>query len=139
MNNTNTETNNVLVVVLNETPVLEYNRNKILSTKQLESLKLMDERLEQGITLEKKLISHPSLEQRIEFVSANLVSALLKDEEVLAAASCAYIANHLPELKQIKAVTKDEQVSIELIFDREYQQEMKMDYTPLDKLTRQQH
>lgn len=139
MSNTNTQANNVLVVVLNETPVLEYNRNKILSAKQRDSLKLMDERLEQGITLEEKLISHPSLEQRIEFVAANLVSALLNDEEVLAAASCAYIANHLPELKQIKAVTKDEQVSVELIFDREYQQEIKMNYSPLDKLTSPRH
>ena len=139
MNNMNTDTNNVLVVVLNETPVLEYNRSKVLSAKQRNSLKLMDEKLDQGITLEEKLISHPSLEQRIEFVSANLVSALLNDEEVVAAASCAYIANHLPELKQIKAVAKDEQVSIELIFDREYQQEMKMNYTPLNKLTSPRH
>ena len=139
MNNMNTDTNNVLVVVLNETPVLEYNRSKVLSAKQRNSLKLMDEKLDQGITLEEKLIPHPSLEQRIEFISANLVSALLNDEEVLAAASCAYIANHLPELKQIKAVTKDEQVSIELIFDREYQQELKMNYTPLDKLTSPRH
>ena len=139
MNNMNTDTNNVLVVVLNETPMLEYNRSKVLSAKQRNSLKLMDEKLDQGITLEEKLISHPSLEQRIEFISANLVSALLNDEEVLAAASCAYIANYLPELKQIKAVTKDEQVSIELIFDREYQQELKMNYTPLDKLTSPWH
>ena len=139
MNNMNTDTNNVLVVVLNETPVLEYNRSRVLSAKQRNSLKLMDEKLDQGITLEEKLIPHPSLEQRIEFISANLVSALLNDEEVLAAASCAYIANHLPELKQIKAVTKNEQVSIELIFDREYQQELKMNYTPLDKLTSPRH
>ena len=139
MNDTNAQPDNLLVVVLNNSPVLEYNRYKVLSEKQRNTLMQMDEKLNQGITLEDELISQPSLEQRIQFVAGNLVSALLNDEEILAAASCAYIANHLPDLKQIKAIHKDQQVFIEFIFDREYQQEMKMNYMPLDKLTSQRH
>ena len=139
MNDTNAQPDSLLVVVLNNSPVLEYNRNKTLSENQRNTLKQMDEKLNQGITLEDEFISQPSLEQRIQFVAGNLVSALLNDEEILAAASCAYIANHLPDLKQILAIHKDEQVSIELIFDREYQQEMKMNYMPMDKLTSQRH
>lgn len=133
----NDTSSNLLIVVLNGTPALELDRDKKLSDAQKESLKLMDEKLDQGITLSEEFYTNPSLEQRIEFVAANLFTALLNEQEVLAAASCAYIANSLPELKQIKAIEKDGMVSIELIFDREYQKEMKMNFMPLNKITTQ--
>ena len=128
---------NRLIVILNDSPTLEFDRDQQLSDVQKESLKLMDEKLDQGISLGGEFYINPSLEQRVEFVAANLFTALLNEQEVLAAASCAYIANSLPELKQIKAIENSGVVSIELIFDREYQKEMKMNYTPLDKITTQ--
>lgn len=133
----NDKVSNLLVVLLNDSPTLEFDRDKQLSDAQKESLKLMDEKLDQGISLGEEFYTNPSLEQRIEFVAANLVTALLNEREVLAAASCAYIANSLPELKQIKAIEKNGMISIELIFDREYQQELKMNFMPLDKITTQ--
>lgn len=120
----------LLVVQVNGTPMLEYDRTKTLSPIQEQSLTLMEEKLSQGLTLGNEHIPNPSLEQRIEFVAANLISATLNDEEVLAAASCAYIAHALPELKQVKALEKNGEVSIELIFDREYQPEEKLNFVP---------
>ena len=127
----------LLVVVLNGSPVLEFDRNKPFSDAQKESLRLMDEKLDEGVTLDDQYYPKPTLEQRVEFVTANLFSALLNDEEMLAAASCAYLAMSLPELKQIKGKEEMGQVTIELIFDREYQKEVKLNFLSLDKITTQ--
>lgn len=126
----------LLVVQVNGTPMLEYDRAKTLSSVQQQSLVRMEEKLDQGLTLGGQHITNPSLEQRIEFVSANLISAVLNDEEVPAAASCAYIAHALPELKQIKALEKNGEVSIELVFDREYQPEEKLNFVPLKNISK---
>ena len=133
MNNKNTT---LLVVQVNGTPMLEYDRTKNLSSAQQQSLELMEEKLNQGLMLDEHHVASPSLEQRIEFISANLISAVLSDEEVLAAASCAYIAQALPELKQIKALENNGEVSIELIFDREYQPEEKLNFVPLKDISK---
>lgn len=123
----------LLIVVVNKTPILEYDREKALSDAQHESLRLMDETLEQGFNLGDEFIASPNLEQRVQFVTANLISATLNEQDVLAAASCAYLAKALPDLKQVKAVENNGEVSIELIFDREYQKEVAMEFVPPNK------
>ncbi|MGH1536718.1 MAG: hypothetical protein ACRBDX_01480 [Gammaproteobacteria bacterium] len=124
----------LLVVQVNGSPMLEYDRKKSLTSGQQHSLLLMEKKFAEGIELHGLQINEPSLEQRIEFVTANLISAVLTDEEAIAAASCAYIAHALPDLKQIKALEKDGEVSIELVFDREYQPEENLSFVPLDKI-----
>ncbi|MDH3608071.1 MAG: hypothetical protein OEQ24_02355 [Gammaproteobacteria bacterium] len=126
----NNNSSMLLIVQVNGTPRLEYDREKTLTSAQQQSLILMDEKINQGLSLGNKQVANPSLEQRVEFVAANLISAVLNDEEVLAAASCAYLAHALPDLKQIKALEKNGDVSIELIFDREYQPEEKLNFVP---------
>lgn len=124
----------VLVVQLNGTPVLEYDRAKALSPKQRASLMMLDEKLDGGILLNGEFITQSSEQERVEFMAGHLVSALLEDDEGIAAASCAYLAKVLPDLKQVRASEKDGEVSIELIFDREYQEETHMRFVPLDEL-----
>lgn len=133
------QNNSLLVIQVNGTPMLEYNRDRALSAPQEQSLKLINEKLEQGFDMGDQYISNPKLEQKVEYVTANLISAILNDEEILAAASCAYIAHALPELKQVKAMEDQGEISIELIFDREYQVEEKMNFTPLDEITQKRH
>ena len=128
-----------LVVILNNEPVLEYDRCKALSHAQHKSLEMMDQKLDQGITLEGKFIEAPSLEQRIEFIAAHMITAILSNDEVLSAAGCAYLAKVLPELKQVKSIEKDDEISIELIFDREYQEELRLSFTPMVKLRDKHH
>lgn len=124
----------LLVVQVNGTPMLEYDRARALSPKQRASLMMLDEKLDAGIFLNGEFITSPSEQERVEFMAGHLVSALLGDEEGIAAASCAYLAKVLPELKQVRASEKDGVVSIELIFDRDYQKELQMKFVPLDKL-----
>ena len=131
----NDNSSSVLVVQVNGTPMLEYDRNQVLSPKQHESLAMLGEKLDQGVLLNEQFIPFPDLGQRVEFMTANLISALLEDYDGIAAASCAYLAKVLPELKQIRSIEQQGTVSIELIFDREYQKELQMNYVPLDKLT----
>ena len=133
------EINKLLVVQVNGTPMLEYDRGKSLSSAQQESLILMEEKLSQGFNLGGQLINQPKPEQKIEFVTANLISAILTDDEILAAASCAYVAHALPELKQIKALENNGEISIELVFDRAYQQEEKLNFTPIEQITSKPH
>ena len=128
-----------LVVQVNGVALIEYDREKKLSNFQLDSLDLMEKKLDQGIELGNTRIAKPNLEQKIEFVAANLISAVINDEEVLSAASCAYVANALPGLKQIKAVEKNGEIYIELIFDREYQAEEKLNFTPIEKIKSKSH
>ena len=128
-----------LIIQVNGNPVLEYNRAKSLSDAQTQSLKLIEEKLDQGIELGNEYISYPTLEQRIQFVSANLIAAILKKEDAFAAMASAYLAHALPELKQLKAIEQNGEVGIELIFDREYQHEEKLNFTPAEKLTSGSH
>ncbi len=129
----------LLTVSLNGSAILEYDRNKILSKKQGESLDLMNDKLDQGITLNNQFLANPTKEQRIEFVAANLVSAIMNEEDTLAAASCAYIATALPDLKQLKAIEQDGEIIIALDFIRPYQDETHLTFTPIEKLTRRPH
>lgn len=123
-----------LVVQINGEPVLEYDRARALSAKQRASLMMLDEKLDGGILLNGEFVTSPSEQERVEFMAGHLVSALLEDDEGIAAASCAYLARVLPGLKQVKASEKDGVVSIELIFDRDYQEESQMKFVPLDEL-----
>ena len=134
-----TKTSNLLVVQLNGEAVLEYNREQSLSKLQQDSLVQLENKLSQGISLGGQFINCPTLEQQIQFVAANLISALIDENEGIAALSCAYIAAKLDELKQIKAIEKNGQVSIELIFDRDYQEEFKMNFMSFDKITSREH
>ena len=129
----------ILVIQVNGNPILEYDRGKELSDAQQQSLKLMEEKLNLGLELGDQLINHPNFEQKIQFVSANLVSALLNDEETIAAAACAYLAYFLPDLKQLKAIEQNGEIGIELIFDREFQAEEKLNFTPIDNFTSRSH
>ena len=126
----------ILVVQVNGAPMLEYDRAKTLSAAQQQSLFLMQEKLDKGLTLNENYIANPTLEQRVEFISANLIAAILNDDEVPAAASCAYLAHVLPELKQIKALEENGEISIELIFDRDYQPEEKLNFIPLKNINK---
>ena len=128
------KTPDVLVILLNGTPMLEYDRGQALSDRQRESLQRMEAKLDQGILLGERFVTRPERQQRVEYMAANLVAALLEGKDVAAAASCAYLAMALPELKQVRALEKEGNVAIELVFDREYRKEEKLSFVPQDRL-----
>ncbi len=124
---------NIMAVTLNGVAQLEYNRNQALPAQQELYLDKMDEKMDIGIFVSDATIPNPDVNQRAQFVAGNLAHAILSDDEAMCAALTAYLANRLPELKQVKitnsteATDGDEQanaVSIELVFDEEYQKQV---------------
>jgi hypothetical protein len=114
----------MMTVVLNNEPQLEYDRDKPLPDHQALYLDKMDEKMNAGITIGEEHIDNPDLNQRIQFVAANLGHALKNDEEALMASLTTYIATRLPELKQIRFTEVDDGIEIDLNFDKPYAKEV---------------
>lgn len=119
----------MLVIVVNDQPYLEYDRNRPLDEKQLAGLDRMDRQMNGGIRLRGDWLENPGLIQRAQFVASHLVEALQDGNEALSAASCAYLAMRLPGLQQVCASLNAGAVSLELVFDRAWTPEVKVDFT----------
>ena len=122
---------NVMAVLLNGTAQVEYNRDIALPSKQRDYLDRMDQDMNTGIQLGEEYLEAPDQIQRAQFIALHLVQSLLADNEQHIAASCAYLADRLPELKQVKAVTKpDGAIGIDLVFTEEYNNQVKVEFMP---------
>ncbi|WP_455212162.1 hypothetical protein [Kaarinaea lacus] len=119
-----------LVVLLNGESQLQYDRSKPLPEQQREFLDKMDTELQHGVTINNQNIDRPDIQQRAQFVALNLIQAILNSEEQKAAAMCAYLAVFLPDLKQVKAEQQADGVFIDLVFDKEYMKEVKVQFVP---------
>lgn len=119
----------MLVVVVNEQPYLEYDRNRQLDEKQYASLDRMDRQMNEGIRLHGNWLENPDPIQRAQFVASHLIEALQDGDEALSAASCAYLAVRLPDLQQVCASLNGDTVSLELVFDRPWTPEIRVDFT----------
>jgi len=124
----------ILAVVLNGTLQLEYHRDKPLPDAQHQYLDRMDQFMDSGITLGGVRINAPDQLQRAQFVASSLIQSLHDDNESLAAASCAYLATRIPELRQIKATEVNEQRSIDLVFDKHYVPEQTIKFVKPESL-----
>ncbi|MEE9422636.1 MAG: hypothetical protein V3V50_05715 [Gammaproteobacteria bacterium] len=116
-----------LTVVVNGDSVLEYDRGKELPIHQQSYLNRMDTQMDAGVMLGGQYFQAPDQLQRAQFVAVNLVEALQQDNEPLTAASCAYLAARIPELKQIKAELNDEGMQVDLVFDSAYSKEVRVE------------
>ncbi len=121
----------VMAVLLNGTAQIEYNREITLPAKQLDYLERLDQDMDAGIQLGNQHINKPDQIQRAQFIAMHLIQSLLADDEQHIAASCAYLANRLPDLKQVKAVTKPEgTIGIDLVFTEDYHNQVKVEFIP---------
>ena len=124
---------NKLAVLINGEAVLEYDRDVTLTDTQRESLQRMDSKMDNGFELAGEQISEPDKNQRFQFIAMNLIQSLLKEEnEALIAASTAYLAENLPDLKQVTADDRSGQLVIDLVFDKEYQNQVKVNFSGLN-------
>lgn len=114
-------------VHVNGQPQIDYDRSKALSEKQQEYLDKMDEGMDAGITLGGEEIKEPDLLERAKFVAGYLTQALFDENEQMIAASTAWLAMRLPDLKQVKIIQDGEQISIDLVFDETRQNQVKVD------------
>ena len=122
---------NMMAVFLNGIAQLEYDRDKLMPDHQAAYLDKMDTKMDAGIFLDGETIANPDLNQRTRFAAANLAAALKNNDESVAAAMCSYMAIRMPELKQVKIEDDDGEISIELIFDKEYRKQVAVDFTGL--------
>jgi len=119
---------NKLTILLNRIAQLEYHRDRPLPEHQALHLDNMDQKMDQGILLGDTTIDNPDINQRAQFVAANLVHAIKNDQEANAAAMCTWLANRLPELKQVKIEEQGNEVSINLVFDEEHGGQMPVQF-----------
>ena len=119
-----------LAVLLNDIAQLEYDRNVTLTDYQTAYLDAMDTQMDQGIDIDGQRLMKPELNQKIQFVSANLLDAMRSDNEGLTSALCTYLASRLPDLKQVKITDDAEGVCIDLIFDESYGKQAFVSFTP---------
>jgi len=114
-------------VSVNGESQIEYDRNKSLPEKQLEYLEKMDQEMDSGFELAGKQVEKPDLLQRAQFVSGYLAQAIFGENDQMIAASCSWLAMRLPDLKQVKILQDDDQISIDLVFDEERVNQVKVD------------
>jgi hypothetical protein len=107
-------------VLLNGIAQLEYDRNRQLPDYQAAYLEKMDVRMDDGIFVGDETIKNPDTGQRAQFVAANLADAIKNNDEQKAAAMCTWLADRMPDLKQVKIVEAGDEISIDLVFDEEY-------------------
>jgi hypothetical protein len=117
-----------LVIVADGQSQLEYDRQKRLPDDQRAYLDRMDVRMDAGIRLGENDISYPDQLQRAQFVALQLIQAIEGGQEGLAAATCAYLANRVPELRQVRVETRDGKRSVDLVFDRPYAPEARIEF-----------
>lgn len=110
----------LLVAVVNGESVIEYDRDKSLPEHQLEYLSKMDEKMALGIPSGQGNIFAPDQDQKARFVANQLFMAIKSENDQLIAASMAYLASRLPELKQVSSKDVNGETQISLIYDREY-------------------
>lgn len=119
-----------LVIVLNGQSVVEYDRNKRLPGHQRQFLDKMDSDMDQGIELMNEKIVKPDNVQRAQFVAMHLVQSLLQEDDAMIAASCAYLASRLPDLKQVKANEQGDMISFHLVFDEPLNNQVSVQFDP---------
>jgi len=110
----------ILVAVINGDSEVEYDRSKVLPEHQQTYLNKMDEKMDGGIPSGQGNIFAPDQTQKALFVANQLMAAIDEDNEQLIAASMAYLATRLPELKQVSRKEKDGDQEISLIYDKDY-------------------
>lgn len=124
--------NTKLAVSVNGEVVLEYDRSVALTDSQRDSLQKMETKMDAGFTIAGETITEPGKSQRLQFVAMNLVQALLNEgSDALIAASTAYLAENLPDLKQVTADIKNGKPLIDLVFDKEYKNQVKVSFDGL--------
>lgn len=122
---------NIMAILLNGVAQLEYDRSKPLPDHQAAYLDKMDKKMDDGIELNAGLVMSPEIQQRAQFVAANLVHAIKSNDEAMAAALCSYLADRLPDLKQVKINGGDESMVIDLVFDEDYKKQAAVDIPKL--------
>lgn len=120
---------NIMAVLLNGVAQLEYDRDKPLTDYQKTYLSNMDRKMDKAIEINGKRVKNPDENQKAQFIVANLLDAMKTDNVGLTSVLCTYLADNMPDLKQLKIEEDNGEVSIEFVFDEEYKGQAKVEFT----------
>ncbi len=123
---------NMLAVLLNGIAQLEYDRDRPLPAHQAAYLEKMDSKMDAGIMVGDRTIERPDLGQRARFIAGNLHAAMRSNDEEMTAALCTWLANRLPDLKQVKIDEDGDRVSIDLVFDEAYAKQAAVTFSKIN-------
>jgi hypothetical protein len=107
----------MLSVFINNQIVLSYDKNTRHPGKQCQFMDTMDLDMNEGIEVNGEIITNPDKMQRANYVVMSLLYGIENKSEGMISATCGYLVNRLPELKQIRAVENGQDVTLDLIFD----------------------
>ncbi|VAW93345.1 hypothetical protein MNBD_GAMMA21-964 [hydrothermal vent metagenome] len=119
-----------LVIVVNGQSMIEYDRNTRLPGHQRQFLDKMDSDMDIGVTINGKHIDQPDLKVRAQYIAMHLVQSILKEDDAMIAATCAYLATRIPDLKQVQANEQGENISFDLIFTDEQKNQVAVQFDP---------
>ena len=118
MNTSNRENmTETLFVYINGEKALDYEKNTRQPGVQRRFLDSMDHDMDEGIEINGELIESPDKIQRANYVAINLIYGIKQNSEGMISATCGYLTNRLPDLKQIRAVEHGKEVTMELLFN----------------------
>lgn len=106
----------MLSIYINGKTTLEYDKNSRQPGKQRQFLDNMDLDMDEGIEINGEMIDSPDQVQRANYVAMNLLYGIEKESEGMISATCGYLANRFPELKQIRSIENGDEVTMDLIF-----------------------
>lgn len=118
----------ILYVIVNGASQLEYDRSKGLPNDQMQALEQMDKKMDAGIPHNGNMIANPDPLQRAQFVATQLVQAVVAGNEAMAAATCTYLAQRVPELQQVVARETEQGLHFDLVFDKPFMNETKIEF-----------
>ncbi len=121
----------LLVVLLDGSPELEYDRNTPLPPQQALYLDKMDEKMDQGIEIGEEFIPEPDAGAKAKFVAANLATAMLQDNDAMIAAMCSYLATRQRDLKQVQIQQGEQGLEIELDYENVYSKPVQVEFKSL--------
>jgi len=117
-----------LVIVVNGQSMIEYDRNTRLPGHQRQFLDKMDIDMDCGVDFNGEHIAKPDLKMRAQYIAMHLVQSILNENDAMIAATCAYLATRIPDLKQVQAVEQGENISFDLVFTDEQKNQVAVQF-----------
>ncbi len=117
-----------LVIFINGQSIIEYDRNTRLPGHQRQFLDKMDIDMDAGINISGERVVKPDLKVRAQYIAMQLVNSILKENDAMIAATCAYLATRIPDLKQVQAVEQEENISFDLVFTDEQKNQVAVQF-----------
>ena len=107
----------ILSVYINGEKVLDYEKNTRQPGVQRRFLDNMDLDMDEGIDINGEMIDTPDKMQRANYVAMRLLYGIENKSDGMISATCGYLSNRVPELKQIRSIEEGEHITMDLIFN----------------------